>query len=115
MLDHLEQRQFDGWTAFTKQLNWKLEDHAGPAIIGHLRKYLSEGKLGLVVVDDRGNTLAIAPEQSAAVVVDDTPAEIEDLRRKRESDESRPNPVLRSRPTVLGNPQVPSPEKTDPE
>ena len=90
-------------------------NQAKAAIIGHLRKYLSDGKLGLVVVDDRGNTLAIAPEQSAAVVVDDTPAEIEDLRRKRESDESRPNPVLRSRPTVLGNPQVPSPEKTDPE
>ena len=40
MLDRLEQRQFDGWTAFTKKLNWKLEDHAGPAIIGHLLEAL---------------------------------------------------------------------------
>ena len=40
LLDHLEQRQFAGWTDFTRKLNWQLEDHAGPAIIGHLLEAL---------------------------------------------------------------------------
>ena len=66
---------------------------AKAAIIRHLRKYLSDETLGLAVVDDQGKKLTVAPEDSAAVVVDDTSAELEDLRRKRESEESRPNPA----------------------